>query len=113
MIDIREIRETPDRFKQAVADKHIFADIDALLAADNELSELKRQLQDIATEKNRIGKSIPQLAGDDKQTALNQLAELKKNDVHLNEKIKSLAPRFDELMLQVPQPADEEVIWNK
>lgn len=113
MIDIREIRETPDRYKQAVTDKHIFADIDALLAVDNELSELKKQLQDIATEKNHIGKSIPKLTGEEKQTALDQLAELKKNDVRLNEQIKSLTPRFDELMLHVPQPADDDVPLGK
>lgn len=113
MIDIRKIREDAPRFAQAAKDKHIAADIDALLAVDSQLSEAKKALQDIATEKNRLGKSIPKLAPDEKQAALAQLAEIKKDDTQWNDKIKTLTPEFDALMLQVPQPADEDVPLGK
>ena len=70
MIDIKEIRENPQRFKQAAKNKNIEVDIDRLMAIDAELLSAKTGLQEIATEKNRIGKSIPKLAGDEKQNAL-------------------------------------------
>ena len=74
MIDIKQIRETPDRFKKAAQDKHISADIDQLLTIDKALLATKKQLQDLSTDKNRIGKSIPKLEAAEKQAALQQLA---------------------------------------
>lgn len=113
MIDIKVIRENPERFKKAAADKRIDVDIASLLDIDDKLSAAKRQLQDIATEKNTIGKSIPKLAGAEKESALAKLAGLKNNESTLNEQVKELGPQFDALMMQVAQPADDEVPLGK
>ena len=113
MIDIKEIRENPQRFKQAAKNKNIEVDIDRLLAIDAELLSAKRGLQEIATEKNRIGKSIPKLAGDEKQNALGQLAKFKADESQFEEKVKQLQPEADSLMLLVAQPADDEVPLGK
>jgi seryl-tRNA synthetase len=113
MIDIKEIRENPQRFKQAAKNKNINVDIDRLLAIDAELLSSKQRLQELATEKNRIGKSIPKLSGDEKQNALGQLAKFKADESQFEEKIKQLQPEVDSLMLLVAQPADEEVPLGK
>lgn len=113
MIDIKQIREDAERFKKAAVDKHITADIDRLLEVDGQLLEAKKQLQDIATDKNRIGKSIPKLAAEEKQGALAELGQLKEKEASFNEEVKDLGPQFDELMLQVAQPADEDVPLGK
>jgi seryl-tRNA synthetase len=113
MIDIKQIRENPDRFKKAAEDKYFDVDIDYLLKVDARISEAKKQLQEIATEKNRIGKSIPKLSGDEKQSALAQLSELKRREVDYNEDVKKLQPEFDKLMLYVAQPADDDVPVGK
>ena len=113
MIDIKEIRENPQRFKQAAKNKNIEVDIDRLMAIDAELLSAKRGLQEIATEKNRIGKSIPKLAGDEKQNALSQLAKFKADESQFEEKVKQLQPEADSLMLLVAQPADDEVPLGK
>ncbi|MFC1636644.1 serine--tRNA ligase, partial [Planctomycetota bacterium] len=89
--------------------KKFAVDIDKLLSVDAELRTIKQQLQDISTDKNRIGKSIPKLPPDEKESALSQLSELKQRESEYNEDLKSLQPQFDELMPQVPQPADEDV----
>ena len=109
MIDIKQIREKPEAFKTACEAKKFEVDIDKLLSIDVELRTVKQQLQDISTEKNRIGKSIPKLPPDEKETALSQLSALKQRETEYNEELKSLQPQFDELMQQVPQPADEDV----
>jgi seryl-tRNA synthetase len=113
MIDIKEIRENPQRFKQAAKNKNIEVDIDRLLAIDAELLSAKKGLQEIATEKNRIGKSIPKLAGDEKQNALAQLAKFKADESQFEEKVKQLQPEADSLMLLVAQPADDIVPLGK
>jgi seryl-tRNA synthetase len=113
MIDIKAIRENPEKFAKAAADKKMPVDIDRLVKIDAELLEVKKQLQDIATEKNSVGKSIPALADSEKQSALARLAELKETESGLNEKVAQLQPEFDELMQQVAQPADDDVPLGK
>lgn len=109
MIDIKLIRENPQIFKDGARLKKIAADIDRLLAVDAELLEIKKKLQDIVTEKNRIGKDIPKLSPDEKKQALATLSSLKEQEAGLNEDVKNLQPEFDNLMRQVPQPPAPEV----
>jgi len=113
MIDIKQIREDPQRFKDAGRAKGFDVDIDRLLEVDSTLMSARKQLQEISTSKNRIGKSIPKLAGDEKQAALTRLSELKQQEAKHDEQIKKLQPEFDELMPEVAQPADDDVPLGK
>lgn len=109
MIDIKLVRDNPQRFKDGARAKRFDVDIDKLLDLDKNILAAKQILQEIATEKNRIGKEIPKMAGDDKQKVLAELGKLKEKEALLNEQIKAMEPEFDGLMLQVPQPPDAEV----
>ena len=113
MLDIKQIRQDPDAFKAACAAKKFEVNIDRLLELDTQLKDAKQRLQDISTEKNRLGKSIPRLPPDEKKAALDQLGELKQTEAALNEDVKRLQPEFDEWMLLVPQPADPDVPLGK
>ena len=113
MIDIKQIRENPEKFKKTAKDKHFDVDIDRLLDLDLQLLSMKKELQDISTDKNRIGKSIPRLSGDEKQSALSQLSQLKQQEARYDEDTKKLQPEFTELMQQVPQPTDDDVPLGK
>ena len=109
MIDIKQIRENPQRFLAASKAKKFDVDIDRLIEVDAGLRSAKQQLQEISTDKNRIGKSIPKLSPDEKQAALSQLSELKQREARYDQDVHELQPQFDELMQQVPQPADDDV----
>jgi len=109
MIDIKQIRENPQKFQASAKAKNFDVDINRILEIDTSLAEAKKQLQYLVTEKNKIGKSIPKLADDEKKNALSQLAELKSKEAAIDETVKKLQPEFDELMLTVPQPAADEV----
>ena len=109
MIDIKQIRENPEKFKAACEVKGFDVDIHRLLEIESELRIRKQALQDISTNKNKFGKSIPELSGDEKQSALARLSELKRSEAEFQTRIKELQPEFDELMLLVPQPPDEDV----
>ena len=113
MIDIKQIRENPKKFEKAAIDKRFDVDIDKLLEIDADLQRCKKQLQDYTTEKNKLGKSIPNLSGEKKDYAISHLSILKKNEAELEDNIKNLQPEFDELMLLVPQPADDDVPIGK
>ena len=113
MIDIKQIRENPQKFQEACKDKGFDVNISKLLEVDSILMTAKKGLQDITTEKNRLGKLIPKHSGADKEWALQGLTSLKKQEVKHNAVIKKLQPEFDELMLQVAQPTDEDVPLGK
>ena len=109
MIDIKLIRENPQKFKDAARVKRFDVDIDHLLEVDKKLSSARHILQEIAAEKNRAGKEIPRLSGTDKQKVLDELSSLKAKEQALNEDVKEFQPQFDALMLEVPQAPDADV----
>ncbi len=113
MIDIKLIRDNPDLFLQAAKNKRIDANIPRLLEVDNRLRDARAKLQEIATEKNRTGKSVPKLSGDEKNAAIARLSELKPLEEQLDSEIKTLQPEYDALLLEVPQPADPDVPVGK
>ncbi len=109
MIDIKQIREDPQSFAAASKAKKFDVDVDRLIEVDATLRTAKQELQEISTDKNRIGKSIPKLSPDDKQAALSELAELKQRESKYDRDVRELQPEFNALMQQVPQPADDDV----
>ena len=113
MIDIKQIRENPERFKKAAKDKHFEVDIDKLLKIDADLLDHKKKLQDITTEKNRIGKTIAKLVPEKKQSVLFELTKLKQNEGDLAVRFKLLERDFNKLMRRVPQPHDDDVPTGK
>ncbi len=123
MIDLRDLRENPEKYKQGAAAKRIDVDIDQLLEVDRRLREAQTKREQLAAEKNRIGKEIGQLAGRLKKApegekaelqgrmkALQQRpAEIKDEEQQLDAAIAELEPKRDELLLEVPQPPDDDV----
>ena len=123
MIDLKDLRENPERYKLAAQRKRINADIDALLALDAQHRELITRQQQITAEKNSISKQIGQLAGrlkkatDAEKSQLQEQmkalqarpAELKQQEQTLEPQIAQLEPKIHDLVLRVPQPADDDV----
>jgi len=123
MIDLKDLREHPDRYRKAAIDKHIDVDVDALLRIDEQLRALQTEREQIAAEKNRIGKEIGQLAGQlkkahaDERDALQQQmqalqarpTQLKEREQALQDQEAELEPQRTALLLRVPQPAAAHV----
>ncbi|HOD82752.1 MAG: Serine--tRNA ligase [Planctomycetes bacterium ADurb.Bin126] len=113
MIDIRLIRAEPQKFIDAARNKNIKVDIPALLEVDSQILDAQRELQDARTAQNAAGKKIAKLTGDDKATAIAEMAQFKTRAKELGDLIDRLQPKFDELMLLVAQPAAAEVPLGK
>jgi seryl-tRNA synthetase len=113
MIDIKQIRENPERFKKAARDKHIDVDIDKLLSFDSDLRKYKLKLQDVSTEINSMGKEVPDLPEGEKQQVIDQLTEHKQRVAELSESTKKFQAHVDEILLLVPQPTDDDVPVGK
>jgi seryl-tRNA synthetase len=123
MIDLKDLRENPEKYRRGATAKQIAVDIDRLLAIDAELRAAQGEREQITAEKNRIGREIGPLAGrirkatsEEKAALEQQMAELRQRPEQLKvreqELLKmeaQLAPQRDELWLAVPQPPDADV----
>ncbi len=127
MIDLKQLRENPDRFRKGAKAKKIEVDIDALLALDSRKRALMAEQESKRAEQNKISKEIgPQigkLKGSLKKTSDSERpgveAEIKtleekpsrlKAEIQgLDQQIAEIDPRLNELLLKVPLPPDPDV----
>lgn len=127
MIDLRDLRERPDRYREGARLKKIDVDIDRLLDLDARRRAILTELESARAEQNRIAKEsgpeIGRLAGQIKkaegaeraalEARLNDLkarpAALKARVQELEAQSAALDPEIDGLLLQVPLPPDPDV----
>ncbi|VAX42190.1 Seryl-tRNA synthetase, partial [hydrothermal vent metagenome] len=127
MIDLRELRENPDRFRDGCCKKRVEVDIDRLLALDAQRRDLTTRVEQLRAEQKKLAKAtgpeIGKLSGQLKKAegaeraALEaQIAELKARPGALKGQIQGLEaevakvePELSALLLQVPMPPDEDV----
>ncbi len=127
MIDLKDLRANPDKYRQGAANKNSHVDIDALLSLDEQVRALQTDQQKLAAEKNAIGKEIGQVAGQmknaDADTKANLQArmaelqarpnEIKAAEAQVSEQLAALEAQRDDFWLLVPQPADDDVPVGK
>jgi seryl-tRNA synthetase len=128
MIDLRQLRENPARFRDGAAKKGFSIDFDRLLALDERRRAAMTEQENLRAEQKRIekdlGPQIGRLTGEIKKHADQaqrerlqaQLTELKARPAALKQRIQALddelaaiEPEFNASLLQVPLPPDPDV----
>jgi len=127
MIDIKRLREDPERFRTGSRNKRIEVDIDRLLELDAEHRRLLGVREQARAEQKKaekeVGPKIGQMMGrlkgaqgSERATIESQIAALRdrpaalKAQVHEAERaIAAIEPELEALLLQVPQPPDPDV----
>lgn len=127
MIDLKALRENPDRFRQGARDKAIDVDVDALVQLDERRRVLMTDLETRRAEQNRLGKEtgpqIGKLKGqlksatgpqrDELEATLRDLesrpSALKAEIQRFERELAEIEPSFNELWLKVPTPPAADV----
>ncbi len=127
MIDLKQLRESPDRFKTGAKRKGVSVDIDRILLLDTRRRAIQTEVDQTRAEQNRLAKEsgprIGQLMGLIKKAqgaerdALEKEADaLRAAPAKLKERIQvleaeaaSVEPELNALLLQVPMPPDDDV----
>ena len=106
MIDIKLLRENPEKIRQAAKDKRIELDVEHILEIDSRFTELGRVVQILREERNVLTKAIQGKPTDE------QLAKGKEIRAQLDKEENALSAVKEELdtwLVKVPNPAKEDV----
>jgi seryl-tRNA synthetase len=107
MLSLQFIRENPDTVRQAIAQKNVTLDLDALLALDGEVRSLKTRVDGLRADRNAISDSFKGAAPEERPALGARAkaigAEIAEIESGLDEKQAAL----DALLLRVPNIAWE------
>lgn len=127
MIDLKKLRDDPERFRKGAALKKMTVEIDRLVDLDAKHREALAEMESLKAEQNKLAKesgpAIGKLSGQLKKTEgaereaiEKEIEALKAKPQALKEKIAgldatvtALKAELTELALHVPQPPDEDV----
>ena len=114
MLDIRLIRENPEKIKELLGRKEFDASeaVDRILQLDVKRMELISGGEAMKAEQNAASKSIPALkkSGGDVQAVLARVAELKEAIRNLDPQLKAVEEEYTNLMLSLPNLPDEDLL---
>ncbi|MEZ4437418.1 MAG: serine--tRNA ligase [bacterium] len=108
MLSIHFIRENPDIVRKTIADKRLDLDLDALLALDREVVDLKQQVEALAAEVNRLSKSFGTVSKDERPALIARSRELGAQKKDLQDTLREREEALADLMWRTPGiPADD------
>ncbi len=108
MLDIKFIRENPEKVKQGAKDKGVEVDMDKLLELDKKRREILAQTEQIKAEQNKIsGKGAPT------QETIEMAKALKEKVQAGESQLKQIEEEFNKLMYQIPNVPFDDVPVGK
>ena len=131
MIDLKDLRDHPDRYRDGAAAKGTVIDIDRVLELDAEKRRLQTEQEECRAEQKRLGKEtgprIGQLKGQlksaegmDRERIEAEMVELERRPIMLKDRIHALdgeiaaiEPELHGLLLSIPQPPAADVPRGK
>ena len=109
MLDLRAIREDPDRFRAGLARRDAATRVDEVLRLDEERRSLTTRVEELRAEQNRASKAIGAAAPEERPALI---AEAKKISDELEEedpRLERVSAELDALMAELPNLPDPDV----
>ena len=114
MVDLKDLRENPDKYRRGAELKGVKVEIDELLRLDAERLTAQKEFEKARAEQNEASKEIGKLKdAASKQAAIARVGELKALVKSTEERSKEAEAKLLPLLLQIPQPPDEDVPVGK
>ena len=114
MLDIKFIRNYPDKVKESCKQKHIKVDVDLLLEVDKKRRQTLQALEDMLAQKNQASKIISRTKDEkEKRKLILEMRELDENSDRLTKVLKESEGEFNNLMLQIPNLPFDDVPVGK
>ena len=114
MVDLKDLRENTEKYRRGAELKGVDVEIDEILRLDADRLEAQREFEKFRSEQNEASKQISQLKDPSaKQSAIARIGELKAQVKLAEERAKAMEAALFPLLLQVPQPPDDDVPEGK
>ena len=113
MLDIKRIKEDPDKVKAGLRAKEVNCDaeVDRILELDKARRDIIFATEQMKAEQNKVSKTIPQLkkAGEDTAPVFKRMGELKAEIAASDEKLRTVEAEYRTLMLSLPNLPDDDL----
>jgi len=114
MVDLKDLRDNPDKYRRGAQLKNVNVDIDALIAADAARAAAQKEFDELRARQNEASGQIGRLKDpQEKQAAIARMGQLKAQVKEADERSRTAEARVRELALLVPQPPDDDVPAGK
>jgi seryl-tRNA synthetase len=102
MIDPKYIIQNPEEVRESARKRGMKFDVDHFIKLDENRRAIQTELDGIKAEKNKAGKEIAQLQGEEKAAAIAALSKHKEEEVRLAQKQKEIEMEWRHLLLTAP-----------
>ncbi len=111
MLDIKLIRQEPEKVKAALARRKEEDKIDELLKLDSERRDALYEAEQLKSKQNAVSKQIPQIKkeGGDVAPIFEEMKKLSEEIKALDAKVRELEETIDAMMLRIPNIPNETV----
>ena len=115
MLDIKYIRENPDKVKKAIASKNEKGNVDEILRLDEQRRMIITTVEEFKAERNRVSAKIPQMkkAGEDTSEVLIEMKMVSDKITDMDSKLRELDTRLSNLLMLIPNLPHESVPVGK
>ncbi len=110
MLDIKFIRQNPQKVKQGCAKKQVKVDIDQLLELDKQRREIKRILDEFRAKKNKASREIAVAKTQrEKQRIISEMQKIDQQSERIKKQFQKIQQEYEKLMYQVPNMPFDDV----
>jgi len=102
VLDVRAIREDPDRFRKGLARRNLADAVDAILALDERRRQLTVRVEELRAEQNRSSKAIGRAEGEDKQRLIGEVARVSAEVKELEPQLEQVEAELSDLLARTP-----------
>ena len=107
MLDIKRIRDDPDRFRAALARRNLADAVDRLLDADERRRSLTARVEELRAEQNRVSKAIGAAQGEEKQRLIDEVAKVSAELKELEPQLAEAEAELNGLLAETPNVPHE------
>ncbi len=110
MIDIKDLRENPEKYRRGAELKNVTVNIPAVLDLDGQFLRAQQEFDRLRAEQNELSRQIGKAKSQEERESIKVKAGAMKPQLQeLEQRRKTAESARDQLLLQIPQPPDDDV----
>jgi seryl-tRNA synthetase len=107
VLDVRAIREDPERFRGGLARRNLGDVVDEILALDRRRRELTAEVEALRAEQNRMSKTIGAADGDEKRRLIEEVGAVSTRLKELDPELECVEAELSEILARTPNVPHE------